>query len=168
MSNYRYAGIETYDINNGKGFGVTLFVQGCPHHCPGCHNPQTWDFNGGNILSADVINKVNSVCGNENIKRLTISGGEPFANFEVTYSIASMFKNNYPNKQLWVYTGYTYEELLEMPNVIPLLSIIDVLVDGEYIQEERDLSLAFCGSKNQRVIDLKATNDTGEIILLDV
>lgn len=168
MNNYRYAGIETYDINNGKGFGVTLFVQGCPHKCQGCHNPQTWDFNGGKSLSSDVINELVELFKNKNIKRLTISGGEPFSNYEVTYSISSLFKEVCKEKQLWIYTGYSYEEVQSKPEFNPVLALCDVMVDGPFQLENRDLSLPFRGSSNQRIIDVQKSLATNSVALYEV
>jgi len=168
MNTYKYAGIDTYDINNGKGFGITLFVQGCPHHCEGCHNPQTWDFSGGNVFTYETLNQILSIASSDNIVRLTISGGEPFENTDLCDQIVSEFKNKYPNKSIWVYSGYTYEQLKTHFDSTTLLYLCDVLIDGPYIKEQRDLSLPFRGSSNQRIIDLKKTRETGKIVLLDI
>lgn len=168
MNTYNYAGIDTYDINNGKGFGITLFVQGCPHHCEGCHNPQTWDFDGGRSLDLNVIDNIIKIAEDDNIVRLTISGGEPFANMVPCTIAACRFKSLYPNKTIWVYSGYTYEEIMSIPNATDLLDWCDVLVDGPYIQEKRDLSLPFRGSSNQRIIDLNETRQANKVVLLDI
>ena len=168
MNTYNYAGIDTYDINNGKGFGITLFIQGCPHHCKGCHNPQTWDFNGGRKIDMNVIDNIIKIAEDNNIVRLTISGGEPFANIVPCVVAASEFKALYPNKSIWVYSGYTFEEIKKIPEANNLLDLCDVLVDGPYICEKRDLSLAFRGSSNQRIIDLNKTRAQNKIILYDV
>lgn len=168
MNTYNYAGIDTYDINNGKGFGVTLFVQGCPHHCKGCHNPQTWDFNDGHVFTTEILDKLLDIASSDNIVRLTISGGEPFENITLCEQVVSIFKEKYPNKAIWVYSGYTYEELKTHYDAHYLLDLCDVLVDGPYIQEKRDLSLAFRGSSNQRIIDLNKTREQNQVILLKV
>ena len=168
MNTCNYAGIDVYDINNGKGFGVTLFVQGCPHHCKGCHNPQTWDYNSGKVFTSEVMDKLLGVASSDNIIRLTISGGEPFDNVFLCEAVAEEFKIRYPNKSIWVYSGYTYEELKTHYDAHFLLDLCDVLVDGPYIQEKRDLSLAFRGSSNQRIIDLNKTRKHNEVVLLDI
>lgn len=154
MKKCRYAGIETYDINNGTGFGVTLFVQGCSHHCDGCHNPSTWDFDGGMVFTEDVKEKLFEVLDNENIRRLTISGGEPFDNLDLVIPIAKEFKDKHPSKQLWIYTGYTFEDIEQILDASGLLDICNVIVDGEYKKDKRDLSLGFRGSSNQRIINI--------------
>lgn len=154
MKKCRYAGIETYDINNGTGFGVTLFVQGCSHHCDGCHNPSTWDFDGGMVFTEDVKEKLFEVLDNENIRRLTISGGEPFDNLDLVIPIAKEFKDKYPSKQLWIYTGYTFEDIEQILDASGLMDICNVIVDGEYKKDKRDLSLGFRGSSNQRIINI--------------
>ena len=168
MNTYNYAGIDTYDMNNGKGFGVTLFVQGCPHHCEGCHNPQTWNFNGGRKMDMSVVDSILDIAKDENIVRLTISGGEPFANIVPCVVIASEFKAIYPEKSIWIYSGYTFEEIQCITGADDLLDLCDVLVDGPYIQEKRDLSLAFRGSSNQRIIDLNKTREYGHIVLYEI
>ena len=164
MNGFRYAGIETFDINNGTGFGITLFVQGCTHHCNECHNPQTWDFNGGEEFDRQAFEKLKELISNENIVRLTISGGEPFDNYCAVLELSEYYKKSYPEKQLWIYTGYTYEDLMEKYHDNKLLDLCDVLVDGEYKKEQRDLSLPFRGSKNQRIIDMNETRKQKKIV----
>lgn len=168
MNTYNYAGIDIYDINNGRGFGITLFVQGCPHHCKGCHNPQTWDYNDGRSFDMSVTDRILEIAKSDNIVRLTLSGGEPFTNIVPCTVTASRFKALYPNKSIWVYSGFTYEEIQNIPEANSLLDCCDVLVDGPYIQEKRDLSLPFRGSSNQRIIDLKKTKSEGHIVLYDI
>lgn len=164
----RIAGIDTYDINNGTGFGVTLFVQGCSHHCMGCHNPTTWAFDGGSICTEAAISKLFSILGDPNIVRLTISGGEPFDNIFFVLCIAGLFKKLFPQKKLWIFTGYTYEELLHKPMSDLLLKITDVLVDGPFELDKRDLSLAFRGSSNQRLIDVQKSLESDQVILYQI
>lgn len=159
------AGIETYDINNGTGFGVTLFVQGCSHHCTGCHNPSTWAFDGGMVCTEAAISKLFTVLADPNIVRLTISGGEPFDNTVFVLAVCVLFKKLFPQKQLWVYTGYTYEYLSGKPLADILLQITDVLVDGPFELDKRDLSLAFRGSNNQRLIDVQKSLKEQAVIL---
>lgn len=164
MREFRYAGIETFDINNGTGFGVTLFVQGCTHHCNECHNPETWDFHGGREFDLHAFESLRGTMLNPNIRRLTLSGGEPFDNYCAVYELCRMFKLICPEKELWIYTGYTYESLVNTPKAA-LLNLCDVLVDGEYESQRRDLSLPFRGSANQRVIDMVQTRIKNQVCL---
>ena len=166
MKQCKFAGIETFDINNGTGFGVTLFVQGCSHHCEGCHNPETWDFCGGREFDKSMADKLARVLCDDNIVRLTISGGEPFDNREFVLAVCSMFKAMLPHKKLWIYTGYTFEQLADNPECAELLDLCDVLVDGEFQIDKLDLSLPFRGSANQRVIDMNETRKTGKVSTL--
>lgn len=163
MNEFRYAGIETFDINNGTGFGVTLFVQGCSHHCKGCHNPTTWDFNGGESLDPVTLSKLFSTLQDPNIKRLTISGGEPFDNICLVNAICKRVKTEAPDISIWIYTGYTFEDIIQNDERKSILKYCDVLVDGEFVLERRDLSLPFRGSSNQRVIDIPTTLQSGTI-----
>lgn len=156
-------GIETESIVDGPGFRYVIFTQGCPHNCKGCHNPQTHPFEGGfeanieSILSAFAENPL--LCG------ITFSGGEPFCQAQALIPLAEAVKNM--KKSVMAYTGYTLEELLKMskqtPSITELLKLCDILVDGRYIEEQRDLTLRFKGSRNQRVIDMKKYFETGEI-----
>lgn len=159
------AGIETYDINNGTGFGVTLFVQGCSHHCKGCHNPTTWSFDGGKTCTEEAISELLKTLSDPNIVRLTISGGEPFDNLYFVFAICTLFKRLFPEKKLWIFSGYTFEQLLVRPYADILLDITDVLVDGKFELEKRDLSLAFRGSSNQRLIDVQQSLRNNKVIL---
>lgn len=161
---YRYAGIDEYEYVNGVGVGVTLYMQGCVHHCKGCHNPETWDFEGGKDMDMIVMAQLFETLDDPNVNRLTLSGGDPFNNVDFANDIALLFKINHPDKALWIFTGYTYEELVAEPKARCLLEKCDVLVDGEYIEELRDLSLAFRGSSNQRIIDVKKSLETSRII----
>lgn len=168
MNEFRYAGIETYDINNGTGFGVTLFVQGCTHHCKECHNPSTWDFDGGRSFDEEALSKLRKAFEDDNIRRLTISGGEPFDNHCAVEEICRAFKRICPDKSLWVYTGYTLDELLvKFGKESTVLELCDVLVDGEFQIENKDLSLPFKGSSNQRVIDMRSTRALGRVVTVD-
>lgn len=169
MNKFRYAGIETFDINNGTGFGVTLFVQGCTHHCRECHNPTTWLFDGGKPFDDSAYAKLKHAFEDPNIRRLTISGGEPFDNYCAVEAICRDFKKLCPEKRLWIYTGYTYEELWSKYGTnSAALTLCDVLVDGEFQIENRDLSLPFKGSSNQRIIDMNKTRAINEIVLLEL
>lgn len=168
---YRYAGIDPCEVCNGLGFGVTLYTQGCSHHCEGCHNPSTWDPDGGKIFDGDAASLLFERFDDPNIRRLTISGGEPFeAHNALAVKVAAALKGIYPEKKLWIYTGYTFEELMAMhdSDILWTLSLCDVLVDGPFILAERDITLPFRGSRNQRIIDVPATLKAGRVIELEV
>lgn len=161
----RYAGIDKFDLNNGIGIGVTLFTQYCTHHCKGCQNPSTWSKDGGKQFDIDVFNELFSTLANDNITRLTLSGGDPLDSLELSTYIAREFKCLYPQKSLWIYTGYKYEEICDQPKYQEILKLCDVLVDGEFQIENKDLSLQFRGSKNQRIIDIQKTTKARKIVL---
>ncbi len=158
----RISGIEPESIVDGPGFRYVVFVQGCPHGCPGCHNPQTHDFSGGS--QADMNSILADIAENPLLSGVTFSGGEPFSQPEALCWLAHQVKTM--RKHLMVYSGYTYEELLELgkerPAITELLELTDTLVDGPYLEEERDLTLSFRGSRNQRIIQLHG--DTGPFI----
>lgn len=160
----RYAGIDSFEICNGTGFGVTLFMQGCSHHCEGCHNPSTWDKHGGKPFTVADEEMLKERCLNPNVTRLTISGGEPFESPELFNHIAAWFRKNCPGKQLWVYSGYTFEELMDSPLKKALLLMCDVLVDGPFILAKRDITLAFRGSTNQRIVDIAMSVKCGHVV----
>lgn len=147
-----YHNIKHDDMNNGDGIRVTLFVSGCNHHCKGCQNPQTWSVNGGILFDSDALNEICTELDKDYISGLTLSGGDPLhpANRGTITEICKKVKYLYPHKTIWLYTGYQYEDIKHL-NV---LNYIDVLVDGEYIEELRDISLEWIGSSNQRVIRL--------------
>ena len=149
----RIAGIVQDSIVDGEGIRLTVFVQGCPHACPGCHNPETHDFNGGrDIDTAEIIAMMDA---NPLLDGVTLSGGEPFCQSEECKIIADAAHERGLN--VWCYTGYTCDELMKFgdPYDIALLGSIDVLVDGRYMEEQRTLELPFRGSRNQRIIVLK-------------
>ncbi len=160
----RVAGLTDDSIVDGKGFRFVIFTQGCLHHCKGCHNPETWDMNGGNEMDIEEI-KI-KIKQNGLLDGITFSGGDPFYQAAPCAKLAKWAKENGLN--IWAYTGFMYEDLLKMPEVKDFLDLVDVLVDGPFILEEKSLLLNFRGSKNQRVIDLNETRKTGEIVLLDV
>lgn len=156
----RYASINFNDITAAPGLCVTVFLQGCPHHCPGCHNPTTWDFNGGEEFTAETMTAIIEGLNAQNIQRnLCIMGGEPLApqNTFLTNMIINEVKLRYPDIKIYVWTGYTYEEiqLLCDSHVKHILAQADYLIDGRYIEELRDITLEMRGSSNQRIIDLK-------------
>ena len=160
----RVAGLTDDSIVDGKGFRFVIFTQGCLHHCKGCHNPETWDMNGGTLMDIDEIKE--KIARNGLLDGITFSGGDPFYQPEACANLAKWAKERGLN--IWAYTGFLYEELLKMPEVKDFLDLVDVLVDGPFILEEKSLLLNFRGSKNQRVIDLNETKKTGIVSLIDV
>jgi anaerobic ribonucleoside-triphosphate reductase activating protein len=152
-------------VVDGPGLRTVVFVQGCPHHCPGCHNPQTQHLQGGQDI--DVAQLTATICAERGVRGVTLSGGEPFAQPRPLARLAGMLKKN--GLHIIIYSGYTYEELKIRasgePAVAALLAAGDLLIDGPFIQEEKDMSLAYRGSHNQRIIDLPATIRTGGVVL---
>ena len=149
----RYNLIRKMDISNGPGVRVSIFEQGCSFHCENCFNPETWDFEGGKEFTDDTINKVMELCSKDQIKGLSILGGEPMhpANIEGTTKLAKTFKEKYPDKNIWVWSGFRFEDLQEKE----VFKYIDVLVDGQYVDKLHSPTLKWKGSSNQRVIDVK-------------
>lgn len=147
----RYAGINNCETNNGKKFGVTFFTQYCTHHCKGCHNKSTWSKNGGLIFTKDIYNKLFKYLKEDYINRLTLSGGDPIDSLILSNCISVNFKYNFPNKELWIYTGYTYEYLKNKKEYDLILNLCDYLIDGLFVEELKDLRLPFRGSSNQRI-----------------
>ncbi len=159
----RLAGVVRESIVDGPGLRFTVFCQGCPHGCPGCHNTQTHDFDGG--YDCDIQKILDAIDADPLLDGVTFSGGEPFCQPEAFYNLAVEIKKR--NLNIMAYTGYTYEELVSLkdPAVDLLLSQVNLLVDGRYVAEERDLSLLFRGSRNQRVIDMDKTREEGNVII---
>lgn len=159
----RIAGIVQDSIVDGPGIRYVIFTQGCPHHCPGCHNPQTHAFDGGK--DADTEEILSQILSNPLASGVTFSGGEPFAQADALVPIAEAVKGH--GKNLMIYTGYLFEQLQKMEHsgVQRLLKLSDILVDGPFLLEERDLTLQYRGSSNQRVIDMVKTRQAGEIVL---
>lgn len=156
----RYAGIIKNDIAAGKGVNVTFFTQGCPLRCAGCHNPETWAFDGGKEFTNETLTSILDALKANGIKRnLSIMGGEPLCpeNLFLTYLIISTVKQEYPDILIYIWTGYTYEDLIKRDDdkLNKILSLADFLIDGPYVQAERDITLPMRGSRNQRIIDLK-------------
>lgn len=156
----RYAGIIKNDIAAGEGVNLTFFVQGCPFHCEGCHNPQTWAFDGGKEFTNDtLIEIINGLKANGVHRNLSIMGGEPLCqeNLFLTSLIISHVKERLPDTKIYIWTGYTYEELLDRheQKLNWILNNIDYLIDGPFILAERDITLAMRGSRNQRILNMK-------------
>ena len=168
-----YGEIKKTDIANGEGVRVSLFVSGCTHHCKGCFNAETWDFNFGREFTDEVFSEVIDALRPDYIMGLSLLGGEPFEpqNQRVLVGLLREVKSLFPKKDVWCYTGYLLDkELLNDSRARcevtdEMLSMIDVLVDGEFKQEQKDISLKFRGSSNQRIIDVKKSLQSGEIVL---
>lgn len=158
----RYAGIIKDDINNGRGVGLTLFTQGCPHHCKGCHNPETWNFNSGKPFTDETFNEIIEYFRTHlYATRFTLSGGDPLCSGAEITELCKRIKEMRPEVSIWAYTGFIYENIINSD----LLPYIDVLVDGPFILEQRDITLQFRGSSNQRIIDLNKTRELNKIVL---
>ena len=162
----RYNVIRKMDISNGPGLRVSVFMQGCNFHCKKCFNPETWDFEGGKEFNKNTIDEVLNLCGQNHIKGLSILGGEPMhpRNIEATTELAKAFKEKYPNKNLWVWSGFKFDEDLKDKEV---LNYVDVLVDGNYIDELHNPNLKWRGSENQRVIDVQKSLQKNEVVLFE-
>lgn len=160
----RYNKVRKMDISNGPGVRVSIFMQGCTFNCKNCFNPETHDFMGGEEFTEDTIEQVLKLCENEHVEGLSILGGEPMhpINIEGTTELAKKFKEKFPNKNLWVWTGFLFDRDLQNKEV---LKYIDVLVDGQYVDELRDPRLKYNGSSNQRVIDVQNSVKQGKVIL---
>jgi anaerobic ribonucleoside-triphosphate reductase activating protein len=155
----QYAGLIKNDFSAAPGVSVSFYTQGCPHRCPGCHNPETWDFNGGQEFTADILNEIIDALQANNIKRsLCIMGGEPLCleNEFLTCMIIKHVKERLPDVPVYIWTGYTYEQILSSsnPRLKAILELTDYIIDGPYIEAERDITLPMRGSRNQRVIKI--------------
>ena len=162
-----YAKITKHDIANGRGVRVVLWVSGCSHHCTGCQNPDTWDDDYGSRFEASVLSDIITLLREDWISGLTLSGGDPLkpSNVDMCTIVAACAKSNVPNKDIWCWTGYTWDEIIAREDCKYILQCIDVLVDGEFIQDKYDISLKWRGSSNQRVIDVKKSLQAGKVVL---
>ena len=168
-----YGEIKKCDIANGEGVRVSLFVSGCTHHCPGCFNEDTWDFNYGKEFTQETEEEILEALSLDYINGLSLLGGEPFEpqNQEVLVKLLRKVKEQYPAKDIWCYSGYLFDkELLGESRARcgctdEMLSMLDVLVDGRFVEALKDITLVFRGSSNQRVIDVKQSLDRGEVVL---
>ena len=182
----RYSSMRNLDISNGEGVGVSLFVQGCPFHCFGCFNSDTWDFSGGKQWTEKTKDKFLKLIDRPYIKRISFLGGECLAeqNLDEILSLIKEIRNSFPEKTIWLYTGYEWNQIMnikvtqpffpcqdlesKIQNVLKRQEIIkmcNVVVDGEYIDEQKDLTLKFRGSKNQHVIDVKQSLAQNKMVL---
>ena len=160
-----YAQIRTMDIANGEGIGTALFVSGCPFHCNGCFNPETWDYNYGTKFTEEVLKAFIKMTDKPYITRISILGGEPLAlqNLETITNILFDLSMKFTDKKIWIYTGFTYESLNK--DQLKAVSYADVLVDGQFEINKKDFNLKFRGSSNQRVINIQRTIKESKIIL---
>ena len=158
-----YHNITTNDMLNGAGLRTVLWTSGCNHHCKNCQNPQTWDENSGIPFGEEDLKELKEKLKPDYISGITFSGGDPMFphNRETILSLCKMMKKEFPTKTIWMYSGYTWEQIKNKE----IIQYIDVLVDGEFQEELKDISLPYCGSSNQRIIDVQATLKTGEIKL---
>ena len=160
-----YGKIKKTDIANGPGVRVSLFVSGCRNHCKGCFQPETWSFNYGQEYDGvNTVNEIIEALSPEYISGLSILGGDPIEreNISEVVTLCNLVKRLYPDKTIWLYTGYKYEDIAEMyPNV---LEVIDVMVDGPFIEDLKDISLSFRGSSNQRIIDVPESVRSGRVV----
>lgn len=188
----RYAGIDEYETVNGRKNGMSLYVQGCLFHCQGCHNPETWDFNGGKEWTHEIEDKFIELASRPYIKRISLLGGECLAdkNLDGVLNLVNRVCFWMPEKTIWLYTGYTWEQLFAFPTVVEQRSVLpmnngrldfsnwsdemkrrqivkqcNVLVDGLYEHKKRDITLPFRGSTNQRVINIPETLKQGKVVL---
>ena len=183
----RFASMRNLDISNGEGVGVSLFVQGCDRRCFNCFNPDTWDFNGGKEWTEETKNKFINLIDRPYINRISVLGGEPLAeqNLDEVLSLIKEIRISFPEKTIWLYTGFRWNYIMNYQSVETddfdyieesyndgvmekrkqIISLCDVLVDGEYVDEKRDITLKWCGSSNQRVIDVKQSLTQNKVVL---
>lgn len=170
-----YSTIKKHDIANGPGVRVSLFVSGCTHHCPGCFNPETWDFNYGQPFDSDVINEILEALQPSYIHGFSLLGGEPFEykNQLGLLPLLKEIRQRFPDKDIWCYTGYDFErDILDdmakkWSETYEMISLIDILVDGKFIEAKKDLALRFRGSSNQRIIKVPESLEKNKVILWD-
>ena len=166
----RYASIRELDISNGEGVGVALFVQGCPFnpHCFNCFNSETWDFNGGKEWTEETKNKFMKLIDRPYIKRVSFLGGECLSeqNLDEVLKLTQQIHNKFPDKIIWLYTGYSIEDLNNYPHK-EVIKNCDVIIDGPYVKEKRNITIPFRGSTNQRIIDVQKSFKENKICMID-
>lgn len=170
-----YALIKNLDVANGPGLRVSLFVSGCNHHCKGCFNPETWDFHYGQPFTEDTIQNILQLLGHPYTAGLSLLGGEPLeqVNQKGLLPLVRKVKEVYPQKNIWCYTGFDFEKdvlgkmVKDWPETKELLTYVDVVVDGKFVEEQKNLNLRFRGSSNQRVIMVKDTLQSGQVVNWD-
>lgn len=163
-----YAAIKKTDIANGPGVRVSLFVSGCRRHCKNCFNSETWDFNYGNQFDKSAMSEILEALEKKYIEGFSLLGGEPFEkeNRETVFNILRTVREGFPYKNIWCYSGFTFEELKDSARDI--LELIDVLVDGAFVEEKKNLKLKFRGSENQRIIDVKKSLNNNAVVEFEV
>lgn len=163
----KYSQIRTIDISDGPGVRVGLYTQGCPFHCKGCWNQDTWDFDSGKLLDKSAKKAILDSVSKEFVSGLSILGGEPLVknNLDELKELVSSIKSKYPEKTVWVWSGFLFEDLDK--DQLEFINMCDVLVDGQFVEELKDLNLEYRGSSNQRVIDIKKTIISGNIVELE-
>ena len=172
-----YGTIKRFDVANGEGIRTSLFVSGCRNRCKNCFNPETWAFDYGNPFDSAAEEEILNALKNPSVRGLTVLGGEPMEpeNQSALLPFIKRVREQFPDKTVWLYTGYLYEELtapigqsrVSTEHTIPLLTLVDVMVDGRFIEEEKQLGLRFRGSKNQRIIDMNKTRALGTVTIWD-
>ncbi|MCI8422242.1 MAG: anaerobic ribonucleoside-triphosphate reductase activating protein [Lawsonibacter sp.] len=167
-----YADIKRVDVANGPGVRVSLFVSGCTHRCEGCFNPETWDFDYGKPFGEGEVQTILALLDKSHIRGLSLLGGEPFEpqNQGPVLDLVRRVRESLPRKDIWCYTGYLFEQLAAGgvgAHSRSLLEMLDVLVDGPFVQEKKNLALAFRGSENQRILDVPASLRAGEVRLAE-
>lgn len=160
----RYHNITKDDMLNGDGLRVVLWVAGCTHKCKNCQNPETWDINGGIPFDKEAKEELFEALNQDHISGITFSGGDPLhpAHRDEVLELAKEIKEKFPNKTAWLYTGFLWEEISENPKI----KYLDVLVDGEFMEDLKDVNLPWVGSSNQRIIDVQKTLDTNRICII--
>ena len=162
----RFAKVRKEDISNGPGVRVSIFVQGCNRHCDGCFNPETWDFDKGKLFTKNIEEQFINLGKNKIISGFSILGGEPLDQDDSMFELIKHIKERYPDKTIWMWTGYTYENLTDKQ--MEIIKLLDVLVDGPFIISKRCPGKRFRGSMNQRIIDIKKTLESGTITIHDL
>lgn len=179
-----YHMIRTDDMLNGDGLRVIIFLSGCEHHCHNCHNPETWDVNSGRTFTPEAAKEIILELGKDHISGITLSGGDPLhnENLEDVYKLLKEIRETYPSKSIWIYTGYEWEQITKLVKGISpeamkinkannlrneIIKLCDVIVDGKYVEALADVNFPWCGSTNQRVIDIKKTLSEGHIMLFN-
>lgn len=161
----QYNKIRKMDISNGPGVRVSVFFQGCEFHCKGCFNPETWKFTGGKEFTDETIEHILELCAPDHINGLSLLGGEPMhpKNIEGSTKLAAAFKEKYPNKTIWAWSGFNFEEYVSKQEIVKYL---DVLIDGQFKEELHDFRLQWRGSSNQRVIDVQKSLKNNKVVLI--
>lgn len=163
-----YSKIKVNDVANGPGLRVSLFTSGCTHHCKGCFQPETWNFNNGEPYTSDVQKNIIEKSHSKYIAGLSLLGGDPLDNVEGILTLLKEYREVFGNtKTIWLWTGYLFEEIINDERMSKVLPFVDVIIDGQFIEDLKDITLKYKGSTNQRVIDIPKTTETGSIVLYD-